>query len=81
MEERSSKVICVFFLTSTSVRVVTKPTVAWKQVYGGEKRFLCVSGYLELFDSINCNYHSLNKKEETWGQISVALEILGKLFG
>lgn len=46
------------------------------KVTGGET----CSGYLELYDFTNCNWHDLNKKKQTWMQISKALEIFGHLF-
>lgn len=44
--------------------------------HGGEN----TAGYLALYDFTNQNYHDLNKKRQTWRQISASLEISGWLF-
>lgn len=41
---------------------------------------MAVSGYPELYDITNNNYHNFNNKEQAWRQISAAPEISGKFF-
>ena len=38
------------------------------------------AGYPELYDFTNHSYHDMNRKQQSWRQISAKLEISGKLF-
>lgn len=47
----------------------------------GEDKVKCLdSGYLEFCDFTSYYYFDLNKKQQTFKQVSVALEIWDKLF-
>lgn len=59
--------------------VTTMFTAAWKHTNMAEELVQALQGYLELYDFMKCDYHSLNKKK-AWRQISPSLEILAKLF-
>lgn len=48
-------------------------------IFMEEKPDLAVSSYPELYDSTSHNYHDLNNKQQTWTEISAALEISGML--
>lgn len=57
-----------------SAMVTTKLTAAWNLLWKRNLCWLCWPGAVEF---TSCNYHDQNKKEQTWRQISVVLEILG----
>lgn len=44
-----------------------------------EQLVVAVTGYPELYDFMNRNYHNVNKKQQAWRQVSLAIEMSGKL--
>ncbi len=44
-----------------------------------QKLVVAVAGYPELYDFTNRNYHNVNKKHQAWRQVSVTIEMPGKL--